>query len=672
MLLAGPTSGGGVPAIAYEPERLGIRLRARSWLGALIGAVLAGFVLLPSTALQAADAELPPTYLIGPGDELQITVWDQAEISTTTTVRPDGRISIPLVEDLPAVGVTPTDLADKIAERLVEYYDEPLVTVMVMSGLGDLSQQIRIIGEAEQPKSIAYRSGMTLLDAVIASGGLSRQADGNGAVLLRHEDGKSTEIPVRLSDLIRDGDPGANMPLYPGDVIVIPEGFFEGEWHVTYRSSASETFTDNIDQERHGDSALITRAGPGISISGSSARVTGALNADIFGVYQSGGDDEGFSVDPSISGISTTELLSDTLFFDLSASVDRQLLDSRDATSASGASTSNRDLVAAFTASPYLVHRLGDFADAEWRYRISPVFVDASGRSDSVTQEASIILNGGEDFSRLGWSLTNRGGIEDRSDESDIKTASTDLGLRYALWEELALIAGVGYEYRSGDDNDDDNFDGVTWRGGFEYVPHPDFSFQATYGRRDDDENLDASLNYQVGAKTSLSASYAEALETGQGRAVSNLQRLIIDPNTGLPVGVTDDPFTFEDETTRTKTLTFSLRHADGNNTFGLTGLRGSSDGGSEGDEDFYQARATWSRALSQEFSLDTSASYEHSKFEEEDRKDDTYTVGVGLNYQVSESIRSFMNYNFQKRDSTDEDETFLENAVTIGISATY
>lgn len=659
-------------AIAYQPEKSGPRFSALSWFCAGIGIVILSLGLLLSVPVRAAEADMPPMYLIGPGDELQITVWDQAELSSTATVRPDGRISVPLVEDLPAAGVTPTDLADKIAARLTEYYDNPLVTVVVVSGLGDLTQQIRVIGEAQQPKSLPYRSGMTLLDALIAAGGLSRQADGNGAQLERQEDGKRTQIPVRLSDLMFAGDPTANMPLHPGDVIVIPEGFFQGEWHVTYRSSASETFTDNIDQERHGDSALITRAGPGISISGKSARVTGAFNGDLFGVYQSGGDDEGFSLDPSISGVSTTELLSDTLFFDLNASVRRQLLDARDATSASGASTVNRDLIAAFTASPYLVHRLGDFADAEWRYRISPVFVDSSGRSDSLSQEASIVLDGGPDFSNLGWSFTNRAGIEDRSDEGDIKTANTDLGLRYALWSQFALTGGVGYEYRSGDDDADNNFDGVTWRGGFEYVPSPDFSLQASYGRRDDDENLNASLNYQIGPKTAFSASYAEALQTGQGRAVANLQQLIIDPVTGLPVGITDDPFTFEDETTRTKTFRFSLTHTDGNNTFGLTGLKGSSDGGSEGDEDFYLARATWSRALSQEFSLDTSAAYEHSKFEEDDRNDDTYSVSLRLNYQLSEGIHTFMNYNFQTRDSNDADEEFLENAVTIGVSASY
>src|SRR3546814_19600114 len=109
-------------------------------------------------------------------------------------------------------------------------------TVAVSAGLGDLRQQIRVAGEAAEPSALAYRSGMTLLDAIIGAGGLSRQADGNGAVILRHTDAGSETIPVRLADLVREGDPSANVPLVPGDVIVIPEGFLEGEWHVVYRS----------------------------------------------------------------------------------------------------------------------------------------------------------------------------------------------------------------------------------------------------------------------------------------------------------------------------------------------------------------------------------------------------------------------------------------------------
>lgn len=676
-LNANGPKGVGVSVFAYQFRKS----QKPQYAGASLSQLLRQILLIGMLAcwqvgpVSAAETEEPPMYLIGPGDELQITVRGDPELSTSTTVRPDGRISVPLVEDLPAAGKTPTDVADEIKKRLAEYRVDPIVTVMVLSGTGDLRQQIRIIGESGTPRAVAYRSGMTLLDAVVAAGGLSREANGNDAVIQRQADGVSSEIPVRLSDLVRGGDVTANMPLQPGDVIVIPEGFFNGEWRVRYRSSASQTFSDNIDQGPDGDreAGLVTRAGPGISISGSSARVVAAFNGDLLGVYQAGGDDEGFSLDPSIAGTSTTELLSDTLFFDLNASVRRQLLDARDSSSGSGASTSNRDLVAVFTASPYVVHRLGDFADAEWRYRFSPVFVDSSGRSDTVSHDASVVLDSGDDFSSLGWTFSNNAGVEDRSDEGDIKTANTDLGLRYSLWTGFALTGGFGYEYRSGDDDDgDDNFDGVTWRGGFQYDPHPDLSFRASYGHRNDDDSLDASLNYQISPKTTLTASYAEALQTGQGRAVSNLSRVTIDPVTGQPVLVEDDPFTFEDETTRTRTLRLGANYVDGANTFRLSGLKGTSDGGSEGDEDFYTARISWSRALNDDLSFDTSASYEHSKFDEGDRTDDTYLVNMSLGYRLSPDTRAHMSYSFQNRDSSEEDESFLENTVTVGVSMSY
>lgn len=668
--------GDGVSAFARRSGKLPKCLSREWWQRHLLRELLLiGMLLIGGVGLvPAAQAEDTPTYLIGPGDELQITVWKEAELSTSTTVRPDGRITIPLVEDLPAAGTTPSALADAIKDRLSQYLKDPLVTVMVVSGVGDLRQQIRIVGESAEPTTIPYRSGMTLLDAIIAAGGLAREADGNGTVIVRHADSVTTEIPARLSDLVRRGDPSANVALLPGDVIVVPEGFFNGEWHVEYNATASETFSDNIDQDPDGEreAGFVTRAGPGISISGESARVVGAVNADLIGVYQVGGDDDGFSLDPSISGTSTTELISDTFFFDFNASVQRRLLDAREATSASEASTDNRDLVAAVTASPYVVHRLGDFADAEYRYRFTPVFVDSSGRGDSLNHDASIVFDSGDDFSRLGWTFSNNAGLEDRSDESNIKTASTDLGLRYSLWHSFALIAGVGYEYRSGDEDEDDNFEGVTWRGGFDYRPHSDFSLQATYGRRNGDNSLDASLDYEIGPKTSLTASYEELLESGQGRSASDVEGASIDPNTGAPVIRDDDPFTFDDETTRTRTLRVGLNRTDGQNTFDFTALRGTSDGGTEGDEDFYEAAISWSRNLSEEFRLITRASYEHSKFDEDDRTDDTYLATLSLDYSLSEGIRTFVSYNFQTRDSTDEEESFTENALTIGINASW
>lgn len=673
---------------AYPLKGLQIREYVKAPLSQLLLRALLFSVLVCCYGhfASATEAQQQPTYLIGPGDVLKITVRGDPELSTSTTVRPDGRISVPLIEDVPAAGKTPEELAAVLKDRLSKYRIEPLVSVAVVSGLGDLSQQIRIIGESTAPRALAYRSGMTLLDAIIAAGGLSPHADGNGAVIQRREDGVSSEIPVRLSDLVLRGDSSANIALMPGDVIVIPESFLAGNWRVDYRASASETFSDNIDLGPKGDrrAGLVTRAGPGVTISGSSARISAALNGDLFGVYQAGGNHEGFSADPSIDGISTTELLPDTLFFDLSGSVHREVLDTREATSNSNASTSNRDLVAAFSASPYLVHQLGNFANAEWRYRVSPVFVDASGHADTLNQDVSAIFNGGDDFSSFGWTFSNRAGLEDRSkgggsnnrdngDSDTIKTASTDLGLNYALWHGFALISGVGYEYRSGDNGDGgDNFNDVTWRGGFQYDPDPDFSLQATYGHRNGDDNADASLTYRISPKTSLTASYKEALETSQNRSLSNLRERTIDPDTGEIVDTGGDSFTFQDETTRTRTLRLAATHTEGLNSFRLSGVGGTSTGGSDGDEDFYSARITWSRDLTPDLSFNSGASYRHSHFDEEDRTDETYRVNLGLDYNLTANTQAFVSYSFQTRDSSEAGEDFLENAVTIGISASY
>ena len=653
----------------------------------LVSAFLIGWLLAGLAGFAAAAADEPPTYLIGPGDDLDILVWRQAELSTTVTVRPDGRISIPLVEDLVAAGRTPMGLADQIEERLTTYLQDPQVTVTVASGIGDPSQQVRVLGETARPSALRFRSGMTLLDAIIESGGLSRRADGNGAVLLRQSGDEPERIPLRLSDLVRSGDSSANMALLPGDVIVIPEGFLDGTWRVSYGFSASETFSDNIDQGPSGDreAGLVSRAGPSLSISGQTARVSAGFSGNLSAVHQVGGDDAGVSVDPRIAGTSTTEVVSDLLFFDLNTSISRQLLNSRESTSASGTSTSNQDVVATLTASPYLVHRLGDLAGVEWRYSFSPVLVDNSSSgtddaSNAYSHEASVVVNSGPDFSSFSWSWSNQVAEEVRTDAADIQTASTDFNVTYPVWHNFALIGAIGYEHRDGDTDDDDNFNGLTWRGGFSWNPNPDLSLEATFGRRDDDESLDASLDYQVGPKTSINAGYSESLETSQQRSVSNLQQLavdldtgeLIDARTGQPFDPNADPFSFTDGTTRTRTLTLGANHTTGRNSFSLSGRAGTSEGQSEDDETFYEARLNWSRTLNQELSLSSSAGYEHSEFDEDDRNDDTYDFDLGLSYRLTSEASASLQYSFQAQDSSDSDESFYENAVTLGLSISF
>ena len=642
-----------------------------------------GLALLALLTLPAGDtaAAEPPTYRIGAGDGLEIFVWRQPELSTAVTVRPDGRISIPLIEDLPAAGKTPMQLAEEIEGRLSQFLQDPLVTVSVGGGLGDPRQQIRVVGKGTEPQAVGYRSGMTALDAVIATGGLSRQAGGNDAVILRLGPDGRERIPLRLGDLVRDGDGSANVALQPGDIIIVPEGFFDGEWQVTYGANASVTVSDNIEQEPSGerDPGVVLRAGPNFSLRGQTARIVAGFNGSLAAVNQLGGDDAGFSVDPRLTGTSTTEIAEDRLFFDLRAAMSRQLLSSRQSTSGSGASTSDRDFVATLTASPYLVHRLGDFADAEWRYSFSPVIVDSDTTSDAYIHDGRLVIDSGPDFSFFGWSWVNSVGEQVRTDEADITTASTDFGVSYALWQGFALIGGLGYEYRDGDEDEDNNFDGVTWRTGFNWTPHSDLALQATYGRRDDDENFAGSLFYRLTPKTTVTASYAEALQTSQERAVANLGRLVLDPDTGELVDdatdqpfADDDPFTFDDETTRTKTLRLGADHRSGRDVIRISGLVGTSEGGSEGDEDFYQASATWGRPLNPVLGFTSSIGYEHSTFDVDDRQDDNYSLGLGLSYRLTSDARALVNYSFQVRDSSDSDESYYENAVTLGIAVTF
>ncbi|WP_235907737.1 XrtA/PEP-CTERM system exopolysaccharide export protein [Siccirubricoccus phaeus] len=179
------------------------------------------------TGQSGTTATPAPDYVIGPGDNLSIFVYRSPELSAELPVRPDGRLSLPLVPDIEAAGRTPSQLAKVIEEKLKEYVREPNVTVMVRSFIGPTSRQIRIIGEAAQPKAIPYREGMSVLDVLIEVGGLTRYAAGNRAEIVRRgPDGQAQNIRLRLSDLLRDGDISQDMPMRPGDTLVIPQSWF--------------------------------------------------------------------------------------------------------------------------------------------------------------------------------------------------------------------------------------------------------------------------------------------------------------------------------------------------------------------------------------------------------------------------------------------------------------
>ena len=182
----------------------------------------AGDDLAPASADQIAS----PDYLVGPGDSLSIFVWRNPELSISLPVRPDGKISTPLVEDVQAAGKTPTRLARDLEDALKKFIQDPIVTVIATGFIGPFDQQIRVVGEASEPAAIPYRENMTLLDVMIAVGGLTDFASGNRAVLVRGYGDQRKSYRVRLDDLLKDGDVTANVQVLPGDVLIVPESWF--------------------------------------------------------------------------------------------------------------------------------------------------------------------------------------------------------------------------------------------------------------------------------------------------------------------------------------------------------------------------------------------------------------------------------------------------------------
>lgn len=195
-------------------------------LAGLLAAALAGCASFKG--YPAAPAAAPgdqPNYLIGPGDVLNVTVWRNPELTTTVPVRPDGKITTPLVEDIQASNKTPSQLARDIEAALGKYIQSPVVTVMVTGFQGPYSEQIRVVGQAAKPQALPYRDKMTLMDVMIAVGGTTDFAAGNRASLLRTRE-NNKQYGLRIDDLLKRGDVSANVEMRPGDVIIIPESWF--------------------------------------------------------------------------------------------------------------------------------------------------------------------------------------------------------------------------------------------------------------------------------------------------------------------------------------------------------------------------------------------------------------------------------------------------------------
>lgn len=204
-----------------------INLNASSFTKTLLVAIAAATLSAcsshPPAPTAAASADY--SYKIGPGDNLNIVVWRNPELSMSVPVRPDGKISAPLIDDLNAMGKDSTSLARDIEKELGKFIRDPVVTVIVTGFVGPYSEQIRVIGEAAKPQILAYKQKMTILDVMIAVGGITDFADGNHATILRTSE-NNAQYTVRLRDLVKRGDVSANVEMKPGDVLIIPQSWF--------------------------------------------------------------------------------------------------------------------------------------------------------------------------------------------------------------------------------------------------------------------------------------------------------------------------------------------------------------------------------------------------------------------------------------------------------------
>ena len=215
-------------ALKTSKMALAFGVSAMALTGCAFAKGRSGHTLPPASFVGTDPGVSEQKYVIGALDQLNIFVWRNQELSVKVQVRPDGRITTPLISDMVAAGKTTSQLADEIREALRQYIEDPRVSVMVDNFQGTFGQQIRVVGATEKPASLPYRANMTLLDAMIAVGGLSEYAAGNRARLIRHDraTGAQTEYDLKIARLLKKGDTRANVRLEPGDVIIIPESMF--------------------------------------------------------------------------------------------------------------------------------------------------------------------------------------------------------------------------------------------------------------------------------------------------------------------------------------------------------------------------------------------------------------------------------------------------------------
>jgi len=460
-------------------------------------------------------------------------------------------------------------------------------------------------------------------------------------------------------------------------------GAWAGDLRITPSVELRETFSDNIDLAPDGqdESAALSEVVPGMTLRTDSARLQGAL--DLFPIlrHETAGADEGFSLAGDLAGFGELEAVEDHLFLDAQASVSQQVLDNR-----AVASTANEKTVALYRLSPNFRHRFAGFAEAEARYRLSQVFINADDNaggtptaSDSTTHSVTASLASGHDFTRFRWNLAGLLEEQDRSAAANISRQEFDLDMEYAIDHSFSVLAGGGYQvFDDGDARND--IDSPTWRVGFRWRPGPRTDLRVTYGHRDDDESANVEFSYAVSPRTKIIAGYSRIIETSQERLGRTLSRIalgpetndLVDTQTELAFDPNPSPFSINNTTTRTEAFRAGLNGSRGRNSFGLNAVVTNEETLPTGvQDDVIRVAGRFSRRLTPHTDLSLFTAYERTEFDD-GQEDNEYFVQGGLSYKIYENISAGINYSYRMQNSNVATSEFTENRVFFNIRAEF
>jgi len=463
-------------------------------------------------------------------------------------------------------------------------------------------------------------------------------------------------------------------------MVMTATGVGAADWSITPSISASETYTDNVNLRPNGnkDPALITQLTPAVAVRGTGARLNLGLNSSVDLRYQTLNDHEK-SVDVNLAGTADAEVLEELFFVEASATISQEAVNQQAATSASSSNNQNLDTVQTYRVSPFLVHRLGNFANAEERYTFNRFDSSGSSVSSSYTHTVELSLNSGTDFSRFLWGLSALARNDIETNDEDELERRADGNFEVVIDPSFSLLASGGYESLDFGGTRDD-IEEPTWNGGFRWKPSSRTEIEARYGRRFGGEFKEASAHYDITPRTTLSGTLTTSLDEPQSRSSNNVSFIgvdasgnLIDTRTGEPFDATAGNLSLSDERQRTTTYTTRLTSEIGRNTFSLAASKEKQKGLFSGTEDdAVLVTGNWARQLSPRSSMNAFTSFERSTFGGDGRRDNEYTFIGSFTYNIFENANATLSYSYKRRDSTLSSSKFTENAVTVGASYSF